>query len=362
MAAPGLLAYVLVSKFCDALPFYRQEKIFARQKVELGRATMCNWAVALSRRLARLRDLLHVEVRAGPCIGIDETPVQVLKEPDRKATQKSYMWVMRGGETDRPVVTYEYRTTREGSFLKELLADIVGTVMSDGYVVYDALASLPDVNLVNCWAHARRGFFKAHELSKSSEGPAHALELIRRLYRIEDDIRDLAARKKKKRRQREAKPILAELKEYLTQESIAVAGSTQYGRAIAYTLDRWERLIAYADTGDIPIDNNDCEQLMKRVATGRKNWLFKGSLASGERAANLMTIIGSAIRNDLDVHAYLEDVLRRSLSGETDWASMAPHVWKQEHPESIRKYRQEERRQAADRKRVRRARRRKLKR
>ena len=108
----------------------------------------------------------------------------------------------------------------------------------------------------------------------------------------------------------------------------------------------------------IPIDNNDCEQLMKRVATGRKNWLFKGSVASGERGANLMTIVGTALRNELDVHAYLQDVLRRALAGETDWTSLAPHAWKASHPESVRSYRTDERRQAADRKQVQRARRR----
>jgi hypothetical protein len=123
----------------------------------------------------------------------------------------------------------------------------------------------------------------------------------------------------------------------------------------------WKALGRFTEDISIPIDNNDCEQLMKRVATGRKNWLFKGSLAAGERAANLMTVIVSAVRNDLDVHAYLEDVLRRTLAGETDWASMAPHAWKLDHTESIRTYRQDERRQAADRKRVRRARRRRLK-
>lgn len=114
----------------------------------------------------------------------------------------------------------------------------------------------------------------------------------------------------------------------------------------------------FVDDASIPIDNNDCEQLMKRVAVGRKNWLFKGSLAAGERAANLQTIVVSAVRNDLDVAAYLDDVLRRALAGETDWATLTPHAWKAEHPESIRVYRQDERRQAADRKKNRRARRR----
>ena len=140
-----------------------------------------------------------------------------------------------------------------------------------------------------------------------------------------------------------------------------VLPKSNLGQAASYLRRHWEALNRFTKDARIPIDNNDCEQLMKRVATGRKNWLFKGSLAAGERAANLMTIIGTAIRNDLDVHAYLNDVLRRALEGETDWSSLAPHTWKTQHPESIRAYRQDERRQAADRKRVRRARRRRLK-
>ena len=137
-----------------------------------------------------------------------------------------------------------------------------------------------------------------------------------------------------------------------------VLPKSNLGIAAAYVRRHWEALTRFVEDESIPIDNNDCEQLMKRVATVRKNWLFKGSVASGERAANLMTIIGTAVRNDLDVHAYLEDVLRRVLAGEADWQSLAPHVWKNSHPEAVRSYRTEERRQAADRKQVKLARRR----
>ena len=143
--------------------------------------------------------------------------------------------------------------------------------------------------------------------------------------------------------------------------SPTVLPRSNLGVAAGYVRRHWEALNRFTEDASISIDNNDCEQLMKRVATGRKNWLFKGSVLAGEQAANLMTIVGSAIRNDLDVHAYLEDVLRRALAGETDWSAMAPHVWKVDYPDSIRHYRQDERRQAADRKRLRRARRRKLK-
>ena len=165
------------------------------------------------------------------------------------------------------------------------------------------------------------------------------------------------------RRQSLSRHVLDMIAEYLDSEAMqspSVLPKSNLGVAAAYVRRHWEALCRFIEDATIPIDNNDCEQLMKRVATGRKNWLFKGSVAAGERAANLLTIIGSAIRNDLDVRAYLDDVLRRVLAGETDWSSLTPHAWKAEHPESIREYRQDERRQAADRKRTRRARRRLL--
>ena len=155
--------------------------------------------------------------------------------------------------------------------------------------------------------------------------------------------------------------ILGLIEEYLSGEEMSpgrVLPKSNLGQAAAYVRRHWEALSRFIDDASIPIDNNDCEQLMKRVATGRKNWMFKGSVFAGDRAANLMTIVGTAIRNDLDVAAYLHDVLQRALDGETDWARLAPHAWRVDHPESIRTYRQDERRQSADRKRKRRARRR----
>ncbi|MCD0461987.1 IS66 family transposase, partial [Roseiconus lacunae] len=167
--------------------------------------------------------------------------------------------------------------------------------------------------------------------------------LIRMLYDVEDQIKDKAPAERLARRQSLSKETLKQIEAYLASDPMgvpAVLPKSNLGKAAAYVRRHWEALSRFIDDASIPIDNNDCEQLMKRVATGRKNWLFKGSVAAGERAANLMTIIGSAIRNELDVHAYLDDVLRRTLAGETDWPALAPHAWKAEHPGSIRSYRQ----------------------
>lgn len=183
------------------------------------------------------------------------------------------------------------------------------------------------------------------------------------LYDMEDQIKTLDESERLARRQSVSRHVLNLIEQYLASDAMsspAVLPKSNLGQAAAYVRRHWSALCRFIDDPSIPIDNNDCEQLMKRVATGRKNWLFKGSVAAGERAANLMTIVASAVRNDLDVGAYLQDVLKRTLGGETNWAALAPHAWKVEHPEAIRTYRQDERRQAADRKRTRRARRRRL--
>ena len=184
------------------------------------------------------------------------------------------------------------------------------------------------------------------------------------LYDVEDQIKTLSESDRLVRRQSLSRHVLGLIEQYLDSEAMStrrVLPKSNLGQAAAYVRRHWNALVRFTEDTSIPIDNNDCEQLMKRVAVGRKNWLFKGSVAAGERAANLMAIIASAIRNDLEVGAYLEDVLKRALGGDTDWESMSPHHWKTKHPESIRTYRQDERRQAADRKRKRRARRRIIK-
>ncbi|TWU09981.1 Transposase IS66 family protein [Allorhodopirellula heiligendammensis] len=211
-------------------------------------------------------------------------------------------------------------------------------------------------------AHARR---KIDECRSAFPIQVAKLEsLIRMLYDIEDQIKALDDAERLSRRQTHSRHVLGLIDEYLQSEPMSspkVLPKSNLGQTAAYVRRHWASLNRFTANARVPNDDNDCEQLMKRVATGRKNWLFKGSLSAGERAANLMTIIGTAIRNDLDVHAYLDDVLRRALAGETDRSSRRPPAWRDSHPECIRDYRQDERRQAADRKRVRRARRQRLK-
>ncbi len=375
---------VVVSKCFYHLPFYRQQDMFAGSGWTPSRSTLSNLESAVEFTLRPLADHLRCFLKTDQTIGCDDTGVLLITPksmPDLsnhprgerigevlekaiaagKPSINANMW---GYYASRlPVVAFDFTVSRHRDGPDDVLSDFTGNVLGDcwsGFQKIDLRSGLR-ITFAACWAHARR---KIDECRGAFPLQVSKLEsLIRMLYDVEDQIKLLDDEQRLARRQSLSRHVLDLIEEYLASEAMSapkVLPKSNLGQAAAYVRRHWKALSQFLDDPSIPIDNNDCEQLMKRVATGRKNWLFKGSVAAGERAANLMTVIGSAVRNDLDVAAYLDDVLRRSLAGETDWSAMAPHTWKAEHPESIRVYRQEERRQAADRKRQRRARRRLL--
>ena len=373
---------VVAWKYFYHLPFYRQQDLFAGSGWTPSRSTLANLETSVEFTLRPLAQYLRTFLKTDRCVGCDDTGV-VLITPDvvpdlsnhprqeritevlenaiasGKPSVQANFW---GYYASRlPVVAFDFTVSRHRDGPDDVLDDYEGFLVGDCWSGFQKIDVRSDsrITFAACWAHARR---KIDECRGAFPNQVAKLEsLIRMLYDVEDQIRDLEDGDRLARRQDLSRHVLGLIERYLTSDAMGspnVLPKSNLGQASAYVRRHWEALTRFAEDGSIPIDNNDCEQLMKRVATGRKNWLFKGSLAAGERAANLMTIIGTALRNDLDVHAYMEDVLRRALAGETNWEAMAPHVWKSEHPEAIRSYRQEERRQAADRKRVRRARRR----
>jgi len=376
---------VVAWKYFYHLPFYRQQDLFAGCGWTPSRSTLANIETSVEFALRPLAEHLREFLKTDTCVGCDDTGVvlitppvmpdlsshprgkriaEVLDEAIRsgKPSLKANFW---GYYASRlPVVAFDFTVSRHRDGPDDVLADYEGTLVGDCWSGFQKIDVRSDgrITFAACWAHARR---KIDECRGAYPIQVAKLEsLIRMLYDIEDQIKDLDDDERLSRRQSLSRHVLDQIEEYLSSEAMSspkVLPKSNLGQAAAYVRRHWEALNRFVDNPRVPIDNNDCEQLMKRVATGRKNWLFKGSLAAGERAANLMTIIGTAIRNDLDVHAYLDDVLRRALAGETDWAAMSPHAWRDSHPESIRTYRQDERRQATDRRRVRRARRRRLK-
>jgi transposase len=281
IATPGLLAQIITAKYADALPLYRQEKIFERLGIELKRQTMAAWIIKVAAKCAVMVDLMCAEIRSGPCVQIDETPVQVLEEPGRKATTKSYMWVFRGGDPDKPVLLYQYHPTRSGDVAKAFLGDYGGYVQTDGYPGYEFADDLEDVKHLGCWAHVRRKFIDAVKArgknsKKKKKGLADAaLDFTTRLYAIEHSARDrnLEPDQVHALRQKKTAPLLVDFREWLDEAVLKTPPRGLLGTAISYTLSQWDRLETFLDDGRLLPDNNLAENAIRPFVVGRKNWL-----------------------------------------------------------------------------------------
>ena len=331
MASAGLLAHLLVSKFEDALPFYRQEKIFARMGIELGRATMCNWAVKVAECLEPLMALLHHEIRSGPLVNIDETPVQVLKEPGRPNTSKSYMWVYRGGDPQKPVLIYQYQPTRSGQVPLKFLDSYQGYVQSDAYSGYETLGRQPGIQLVGCWAHVRRKFKEVINAKSNLKKQGHAtqaLDYIGQLYAIEKhaDKNEYSPDQRFELRRQKSKPILAEFKEWLTQISLITPPKGLLGKAVNYTLRNWNRLVRYIDDGRLRPDNNLAENAIRPFVVGRKNWLFSGHPNGAQASAAIFSLIETAKANRLKPYEYFRFLFDKLpyAESEDDYKKLLP--------------------------------------
>jgi transposase len=311
----GLLAHILVSKFADALPFYRQEKMFARLGVDLPRATMANWTIHAAGRMRILVDLIKDEIRSGPLVNIDETPVQVLDEPGRSNTTKSYMWVFRGGTPGKPALIYQYHPSRSGDVPIAFLGDYSGYIQSDGYSGYDRLTRSGRIIHIGCWAHARRKFIEVINARKRNKGAGDqktgsaeiAVDYIRKLYDIERDARkqEFPPDRVYELRQEKTKPILLEFKAWLDKKVILTPPQGLLGKAVNYCLDQWDKLCRYVDDGRVTIDNNLAENAIRPFVVGRKNWLFSGSPRGADASAAVYSIIETAKANHLEPYRYL---------------------------------------------------------
>jgi transposase len=333
MATAGLLAHIVVSKFEDALPFHRQSKQFARMGIDLPRATQCNWARQVAEIASPVSDLMDQAIREGPIVNIDETTVQVLQEPGRADSQKSYMWVFRGGDPHRPVLRYQYHPTRAGSVPLSYLAGFKGYVQTDGYNGYDALGRKPGIVMVGCWAHARRKF---HDVLQAA-GPQvaqrrlaaeDALGFIRQLYRIEKEAcaKQLSVPALYELRQQQAQPVLKEFKSWLEEKAPLTPPGGLLGKAISYTLNQWSRLIAYLQDGRLRPDNNLVENAIRPFVVGRKNWLFSGHPRGAAASAFLYSLIETAKANGLKPYLYMRHLFDQLPLAKTeeDYCNLLP--------------------------------------
>jgi transposase len=324
--APGLLAQVVIAKHDDHLPLYRQEEIYQRSGVHIPRSSMAQWIGICGVRLAPLAAALREFVLGHRVVHADETPVQLLT-PGRGKTKRAYMWVYRTTDfvTQRAVL-FDFTLGRGGEHPRRVLEDFSGTLVTDDFSGYHALAK-QGVTPALCMAHARRKLFDVHKLN-GSEIARHAVVLIAKLYEIEREARGLGAEPRRQMRQLHAKPAAQALHAWLTEQRAKLAKADATAKAIDYALSNWPALTRYLDDGDIPIDNNAAENAVRPLVVGRKNWLFIGSQQAGERAAVIMTLIESAKLNGHDPWAYLKDVFERLPTlKNADLPLLLPHLW-----------------------------------
>ena len=322
----GLLAQVLVAKYSDHLPLYRQERIFGRAGVELPRSTLAQWVGICGVRLQPLVDALKCEILKHSVIHADETPVAMLK-PGNGKTHKAYLWAYAPGAfEDLKAVIYDFCESRAGEHARTFLGTWKGSLVCDDYAGYKA-GFVSGILEAGCMAHARRKFFDLHVSSKSQIA-GQACTSISQLYDIEREIKALGPDERLTIRQARSKPLAIKLHEWMLLQRQQITDGTATAKALDYSLKRWTALTRFLDDAQVPIDNNWIENQIRPIAIGRNNWMFAGSLRAGQRAAAVMSLIQSAKLNGHDPYAYIKDVLTRLPTQKNSQIDeLLPHRW-----------------------------------
>jgi transposase len=339
----GLIANVVVSKFLDGLPLYRQSAILAREGIEIERATLADWVGHAAWWVSPLASMIGAYVMAAGVIHTDDTPIAVLA-PGLGRTRTGRIWTYLVDErpwagSRAPAAYYRFSPDRKGERPRDHLTNFQGVIQADAFSGYEALvrtsgppgANAPRIQHAACWAHARRKLFDECERTKSPIAE-EALRRIGKLYDIEADITGFAAERRQKIRQDLAGPILDELKTWFQEQRRRLSSKSSLAKALQYALTRWDALALYTTDGRIGIDNNPAERSLRGIAVTRKNFLFLGSDAGGERAAVLYTILESAKLNGLNPEAYLADIIDRMARGHpiNRLSELLPWIWKQQ--------------------------------
>ncbi|AKJ27078.1 IS66 family transposase [Caldimonas brevitalea] len=322
----GLLAQVLVAKYADHMPLYRQEGIYARSGVDLPRSTMAQWVGACGVQLQPLVDALKAEMLTHRVLHADETPVAML-DPGAGRTHRAYLWSYCTGQfEDSRIVVYDFADSRAGKHAMAFLGSWRGALVCDDYSGYKALLA-QGVTEAGCLAHARRKFYDlwANNRSQIAE---EALGYFGKLYDVEREVQSLDSVARQRIRQQSARPVAEALHTWLVLHRQKVPDGSATAKAIDYSLGRWLALVRYLDDGALPADNNWAENRIRPIALGRANWLFAGSLRAGKRAAAVMSLIQSAKLNDIDPWHYLRDVMERlPTQPAVRIAELLPHRW-----------------------------------
>jgi transposase len=328
IASAGLVSHIIIGKYCDALPLYRQEKIFRRIGVEISRASMARWIITLAGRLKPLLNLMDATIRSGPLVQMDETRIQVHREPGRENHCNSYMWVARGGPPEKPLIRYHYYPSRGQEVPTRYLTGYRGYLQTDGYAGYEQIAADENITHVLCLAHARRKFDEATKVSGGSPAAREFIALIQRIYRVERELReqDLSNDEFLAERQTQTEPLLDNLKQRLEKKERQVPPSTALGKAVSYTLKALPKIQNYLDLACLTPDNNAAERAIRPFVIGRKNWLHADTPSGAHASAAFYSLIESAKSASLDPYWYIRYLLQHlpKLEKTADWQSMLP--------------------------------------
>lgn len=308
-AGASLLSYLLVSKFIDHLPFYRQVQIFKRDGIKIPESTISGWFKKSCDLLEPLYELMVGQLKSTDYIQADESPIPVLSKQKPGSTHKGYQWVFLLPKCK--LVVFEYHQSREKSVPQEILKDFKGCLQTDGYAGYDALGKRTDITHIGCMAHARRRFEAALDNDKGLASTA--MEMFQQLYAIERKAREdqLDRQAIYELRQQKAVPVLNKMKAFLEDNYTNVLPKSAIGKAFTYSLNQWKHLIGYTENGDWQIDNNAVENKIRPLALGRKNYLFAGSHHAAQQAAMMYSFFGTCKLNDINPLEWLNDTLAK---------------------------------------------------
>jgi transposase len=333
IATPDLLSFIFTRKYCDYLPYYRQEAAFERIGVEISRQNMSNWQQKACKKIDPLLTLIKEQVKTGKVIQMDETTMAVMDEPGRGNKQVSYMWLARGGPPGEPAVWYEYQESRASKHITEILSGYSGFLQTDGYEAYEtALKELPGIIHIGCMAHARRRFYESMKIGGGKGDAEAALSQIKGLYTVEKELRDklktqeINAEQFQEQRKERCEPILNAFHDWLEKEQREVLGSSKLGQAVAYALNQWPKLIRYLDDAELTPDNNASERSIRPFVMGRKNWVMSGSPEGARSSCQLYSLIETAKANNRNPYAYLKTVFEQAaeMKPGDDWGKLLP--------------------------------------
>lgn len=348
IASPSVLSQILASKFCDALPFYRQSNILKkREGIDISRATMARWSIQAHLAILPMSNLIRKEIRTSKVMHLDETRVRVLHEDGEIKEGLSWMWCAAARianpvpEPNRPeikLITYNYAAGRDMGVAARLIEGFKGTLMTDAYSAYDSPARLANIRQAACMAHVRRYFHDILKVQKSNPKAQKALAFISALYGVERELASRAPEELLKARQERSKPIMAAFWAWLSEEARTVLPKSMLGKAILYTIPLWERLCVYLEDPKVPIDNNIAEQAIRPFAVGRRNWLFFDQNEGAEASTSFYTVIETARANDMEPMHYLRflfNCIERFGLDSMPWEKLLPVPALRSYAESI---------------------------